>query len=106
MTWFDIIKSGDPTNILLQIITEDLEVTIPTHIENMSFMTKKLGMPVDYRGIREAFNKIWSNPKQVISMDVGWTRQFIGDGFSMNDVNWREVTIRVMKLYDQIFDNI
>jgi hypothetical protein len=33
-------------------------------------------------------------------------RQFVGDGYNMNDVNWSDITKGVMKLYDQIIDNI
>tara|TARA_R110000823_G_scaffold3402_1_gene13049 strand:- start:323 stop:643 length:321 start_codon:yes stop_codon:yes gene_type:complete len=106
MTWFDVIKNNEATNALLEIILKDLKDTIPHHIESLSFMSKHLNRPPDYRVIREAFNRTWSNPQQVISMDLGWVNQFMGDGYEMKDVSWKEVTIRVMKMYDQIIDNI
>ena len=106
MTWFDVIKKSEATNALLQIITEDLKTTIPHHIESMSFMNKKLGLPVDYKSIREAFNRTWENSRVLVSMDAEWMRQFAGDGYNMNDVNWSDITKGVMKLYDQIIDNI
>ena len=106
MTWFDVIKKSEATNALLEIITEDLKITIPHHIESMSTMSKKLNLPVGYDSMREAFNRTWKNSRVLVSMDAEWMRKFAGDGYNMNDVNWPDITKGVMKLYDHIFDNI
>jgi len=106
MTWFDIVKNNEATRAILEIILKSLNETIPHHIESASWMSKHLNLPTDYRTIREAFYQVWSNPEQVVSMDQGWTREFIGDGYKMSDVNWQEVTTRVMKIYDHVIDNL
>lgn len=104
--WWNILKNNEATNVLLEILKESLVTTIPYHIESMSYMNRALKQPVDYRQIRDAFAETWSNAKRVVPLDDGWTTRFLGDGYSFNQVNWNVITKEVMKMYDNIIDNI
>ena len=104
--WWNIIKSENPTDVLLGILKESLSVTIPHHIESMSFMNKRLGLPIDYRMIRNSFAQTWGNARQLVNMDAEWSRRFTGDGYSLDDVDWNRVTKEIMTMYDNILDNM
>jgi hypothetical protein len=106
MTWNNILRKDDATKALLSILKETLTTTIPYHIESMSFMNKRLGLPVDYKSIRNAFERTWGNARQLINMDSEWSRRFIGDGYSLDDVNWNIITREIMSMYDNIIDNM
>lgn len=46
MTWERILKQ-DATASLLEIILPDLQTSIPYSIDTMTFMKKRLAMPID-----------------------------------------------------------
>jgi|TARA_R100001460_G_scaffold21839_7_gene44474 hypothetical protein len=104
--WWDVIKNNEASEALLVILKESLVTTIPYHIETMARMNKALGVPVNYKEIRDAFAKTWNNAKEVVSLDEGFSRRFIGDGYSLNEVNWNYITKEIMKMYDNIIDNM
>ena len=105
MTWFNIIKN-DPTKALLEIIMSDLQVTIPHSIESMTFMHTKLKMPIDTKSIRESFARTWRDSEKAIKMDSGWMDKFIGDGYTLDEVNWYTVGEKVMGIVDGILNNM
>ena len=95
MSWANILKNQN--EIVKDIIEDEKEVRACLIV---------LEMIKDYKSIRDAFNRTWENSRVLVSMDAEWMRQFAGDGYNMNDVNWSDITKGVMKLYDQIIDNI
>ena len=105
MGWKRILKSN-PTRALLEIILPDLEVTIPSSIESMTFMQKRLGLPIDNKSVRETFARVWRDGKTAIKTDMGWMNKFIGDGYSLDDVNWYTVGEKVMAIVDRTLDNL
>lgn len=105
--WNNILrKEDDATKVLLDMMKESLATTIPYHIESMSFMNKRLGMPVDYKTIRDSFERTWGNARNLVNMDAEWSRRFVGDGYSLDDVNWNIVTKEIMSMYDNIINNM
>tara|TARA_R100001463_G_scaffold39633_1_gene84713 strand:- start:561 stop:878 length:318 start_codon:yes stop_codon:yes gene_type:complete len=105
MNWKKILKS-DPTRVLLEIILPNLEVTIPHSIESMTFMQKRLGLPVDEKSVRESFARVWRNGKIAVKTDIDWMNRFIGDGYSLDDVNWYTVGEKVMAIVDRTLGNL
>lgn len=105
MSWKKILKL-EPTTALLEIILPNLEVTIPSSIESMTFMQKRLGLPVDEKSVRESFARVWRNGKIAVKTDMDWMNKFIGDGYSLDDVNWYTVGEKVMAIVDRTLNNL
>ena len=105
MGWKKILKS-DATRTLLEIILPDLEVTIPHSIESMTFMQKQLGLPIDEKSVKESFDRVWKDGEVAVKLDTGWMNKFIGDGYSLQDVNWHTVNQKVMAIVDRTLDNL
>jgi len=105
VSWKKILKL-EPTTALLEIILPNLEVTIPSSIESMTFMQKRLGLPVDEKSVRESFARVWRNGKIAVKTDMDWMNKFIGDGYSLDDVNWYTVGEKVMAIVDRTLNNL
>lgn len=105
MSWERILKQ-DATASLLEIILPDLQTSIPYSIDTMTFMKKRLAMPIDKKSIREDFQRVWRDGKKAITMDVDWTRKFLGDGYTLDEVNWYTVNKKVMDIVDNVLDGM
>jgi len=101
MTWENILKD-DATKALLNIILPDLQTSIPYSIDTMTFMKKRLGMPIDKKSITEDFQRVWRDGRKAVSMDTEWMRKFLGDGHTLDEVNWYTINKKVMSIVDTV----
>lgn len=105
MRWSDIIRKNDATKALLEIIMEDLKVTIPHHIDQSLQLNRMMGLDISDKAMQQIWRDTWeNNARTVVGIDSEWTRKFLGSGYTMDEVNWNEISKRVIAEYDRIFD--
>jgi hypothetical protein len=63
-------------------------------------------LPVDEKSVRESFARVWRNGKIAVKTDIDWMNRFIGDGYSLDDVNWYTVGEKVMAIVDRTLGNL
>ena len=105
MRWYDILKSNDATKALLEIIMKDLKVTIPHHIDQSLQLNRMLGFDIDDKTMQQIWRDTWeNNARTVVGMDEEYVRQFLGSGYTMDEVDWDYVAKTVIAEYDRVFN--
>lgn len=103
-----ILKSNDATRLAKEIMLEVKQVTAGHDIETITWMNKQFNLPIDKKQVLSSFETAFapSNLKKIFSMDPELTRQLLGEGYTMDEVNWAEVGKAVLALYKNIIDNL
>jgi hypothetical protein len=103
-----ILKSNEATKLAKELFLEVKQITAGHDIESITWMSEQLNRPVDKKQVLSTFKTTLTpnNIRKIFSMDSELTRKLLGEGHTMDEVDWDEVSKAVFALYKNIIDNL